>query len=338
MAIRFLKVPENEVPVVSGPSLFVDTDGTPKLKQEDGTVAELLPVTATKVVLGAGEPPVVADATAMFGKDYDGVAELAVRRGSGPVTRFTQGTALVGGASSYFAPGSQQTADISVIIPAAPVHTVIGTADIGGPGGLIEITTAAAHGMITGAIVDISGVLGTVAANNSWTITVTGPSTFTLDGSVFDAPWMAGGTQIVQENLFDPYVMTGLTLAPTPAVYCVYQFHLEVFVLNENYQSQTAPPDYDDMRGLAVSGDFALLFDAGGGTPDTRLLNGDPLVPLAIFAALEGVPVVPTQVFPFSVSVSAGGALSLTMGIGSNQKYWMYIRMTASPPITVPGP
>ena len=336
MAIRFLKTPEASVPAVSGPSLFVDTDGTPKLKLEDGDVAELLPVTATKVVLSTGEPVVVEDATALFGKDYDGVAELAVQRGSGPVTRITQGAGLVGGASSYFTPGAQQTADISVIIPAAPTHVVTGTADIGG---LIEITTSAPHGMSTGAPVDISGVLGTVAANGSWTITVTGASTFTLDGSVYDFAYGGGG--LVQEVLVvNPVLLTGITLA-LPAGWCAYQCHLEFILLNENYQSQTSPPDYNDMRGLGISGDFALLFDAGVGTPDTRHANAGPNALVAITVPLRGDPVEPPFVFPASsdlIVVSSGGDLTLNMWNSGPQKYWFAGRCTVSPPITVPGP
>jgi hypothetical protein len=47
----------------------------------------------------------------------------------------------------------------------------------------ISITTDTPHGLITGARVRVSGVQGNTAANGDFTVTVTGPNTFTLDGS-----------------------------------------------------------------------------------------------------------------------------------------------------------
>jgi hypothetical protein len=57
----------------------------------------------------------------------------------------------------------------------------------------IAIATAAAHGLQTGAQVEISLVEGDTAANGAWTITVTGPTGFTLDGSSGNGPWTSGG-------------------------------------------------------------------------------------------------------------------------------------------------
>jgi len=119
MTIRFLKTPEANVP--SGLSMFVDTDGTPKLKQPDGSVAQLLRITPDKVVLGTGDPVEVADATALFGKEYDGVVELAFREGSGPEVRVTQGAALVSGFDETY-PGTVKSADLTLSIPAGLIN------------------------------------------------------------------------------------------------------------------------------------------------------------------------------------------------------------------------
>lgn len=59
--------------------------------------------------------------------------------------------------------------------------------------GLIKIT-AVAHGLTTGNVVQIYGVLGTVEANGTWTITVVDPNSFTLDGSTFTNAYTGGGT------------------------------------------------------------------------------------------------------------------------------------------------
>jgi Neuraminidase-like domain len=57
----------------------------------------------------------------------------------------------------------------------------------------IAITTTAPHGLVSGEQVAISLVEGNTAANGTFTITVTGPSSFTLDGSSGNGVWTAGG-------------------------------------------------------------------------------------------------------------------------------------------------
>lgn len=66
-------------------------------------------------------------------------------------------------------------------------------------GGLIKVTCSSAHGLKTGDQVFISGVTGTVEANNTlanpaWTITYVSTTAFTLDGSTFTNAWASGGT------------------------------------------------------------------------------------------------------------------------------------------------
>jgi hypothetical protein len=58
----------------------------------------------------------------------------------------------------------------------------------------IVITTSAAHHLSTGDIVTISSVGGNTAANGTWTVTVTGGSTFSLDTSVGNGAYTSGGT------------------------------------------------------------------------------------------------------------------------------------------------
>lgn len=57
----------------------------------------------------------------------------------------------------------------------------------------IVITTATPHGFATGQYVFIAGVGGNTAANNFWQITVTGATTFALNGSVGNGAYTAGG-------------------------------------------------------------------------------------------------------------------------------------------------
>lgn len=57
----------------------------------------------------------------------------------------------------------------------------------------IAITTASAHGLATGNYVTISGVLGNTNANGTFVITVTGASTFTLNGASGSGTYTGGG-------------------------------------------------------------------------------------------------------------------------------------------------
>jgi hypothetical protein len=57
----------------------------------------------------------------------------------------------------------------------------------------IAITTSTAHGFLTGQLVNVSGVTGNTAANGTWFITVTGPTTFTLTGSAGNGAYTSGG-------------------------------------------------------------------------------------------------------------------------------------------------
>lgn len=57
----------------------------------------------------------------------------------------------------------------------------------------IQITTSAAHGLNTGDDVFISDVTGNTAANGFFTVTVTGSTTFTLNGSTGNGAYVSGG-------------------------------------------------------------------------------------------------------------------------------------------------
>ncbi len=73
---------------------------------------------------------------------------------------------------------------------AGPTLTITGASD----GTPIAVDTATPHGLQTGEQVSISGVLGNTAANGTFTVTVTGPASFTLDGSAGNGTWTSGGT------------------------------------------------------------------------------------------------------------------------------------------------
>jgi hypothetical protein len=57
----------------------------------------------------------------------------------------------------------------------------------------IAITTQNPHGLETGDIAAITGVTGNTAANGRFTVTVTGPNSYTLDNSQGNAAYVSGG-------------------------------------------------------------------------------------------------------------------------------------------------
>ena len=59
------------------------------------------------------------------------------------------------------------------------------------------VITSAAHGLTTGTLVTISGVLGNTAANGTFTVTVIDPNTFSLQGSTGNGAYTSGGTWTV---------------------------------------------------------------------------------------------------------------------------------------------
>jgi hypothetical protein len=66
--------------------------------------------------------------------------------------------------------------------------------------GLVRITTAAAHGLITGDLVNIGGVNGVPGANLRAAVTVVDTTRFDLQGSSFAGAWSGGGTVSVWNN------------------------------------------------------------------------------------------------------------------------------------------
>lgn len=60
-------------------------------------------------------------------------------------------------------------------------------------GGLISISTNGAHNYATGDQITIADVIGVDAASGTWTITVTSPTTYTLNGSTFSGSYISGG-------------------------------------------------------------------------------------------------------------------------------------------------
>lgn len=77
-----------------------------------------------------------------------------------------------------------------------PPSTLVGTAvtNAVNAGGLVKLTTSAAHGLVANDIVFVTGVLGTTEANGCWAVhSVPTTTTLTLEGSAFVNAYTSGG-------------------------------------------------------------------------------------------------------------------------------------------------
>jgi hypothetical protein len=96
--------------------------------------------------------------------------------------------AVAGGRVYTLTDPSNETASDGVV-------AVAGTGTITGATNASPISiTSNGHARITGDQVQITGVLGNTAANGTWTVTVTGTNTFTLNGSTGNGAYTSGGT------------------------------------------------------------------------------------------------------------------------------------------------
>ena len=105
--------------------------------------------------------------------------------------------------------------------------TITGAADNGS--GLIRITTSAAHGYSNGNFIAVRSVLGTVEANNDWSISGVTGTTFDLVGSTFTNAWTSGGTANKIIEVSSPYTEAQLEdVYYTPDSDLLYMVHPDV--------------------------------------------------------------------------------------------------------------
>jgi hypothetical protein len=70
--------------------------------------------------------------------------------------------------------------------PAVPIAALV-------PGAPTTVTTSVAHGLVSGQQINVFGVTTPAGVNGIWTITVTSPTTLSLNGSVIVGVWSGDG-------------------------------------------------------------------------------------------------------------------------------------------------
>ena len=115
-------------------------------------------------------------------------------RPSASVTDYLEGINPTALAAPYFFEhhtGTPTTINDRVVVVCPNSATVTAASDTSP----IRITTSAPHDIpdAVGSEVTVSGVAGNTAANGGWTVTVTGSTSFTLDGSTGNGTYTSGG-------------------------------------------------------------------------------------------------------------------------------------------------
>jgi len=96
--------------------------------------------------------------------------------------------------------GIEQEVIMALTTPAIPFSTSVYISDASNTSPIV-VTTTTLHMATTGNSVTISGVTGNTAANGTFVVTVITPNTFSLNSSIGNALYIAGGTVTVSTTI-----------------------------------------------------------------------------------------------------------------------------------------
>jgi hypothetical protein len=113
-----------------------------------------------------------------------------------------------------------------------PDITITGAAAVGGAGTAVRITSAA-HGLVTGDIAQISGLVGTVEGNGQWVVTKHDANSFDLNNSVFETAYGSGGTA-KHIGHASPAVLVDNTIFTSTPVSFMLQARVEALAAGSN--------------------------------------------------------------------------------------------------------
>jgi len=122
MAIKIRKqaAASVEIPPNTHTQFFVDTDGLPKLKDDQGNVTDAAQAGQVTLNEQGSDPVAVANKVKLYSKDVDGVAEFFARDDQGNVIQITSNGALnAGGGSGTFFDDSQSASLNQTVLTSA---------------------------------------------------------------------------------------------------------------------------------------------------------------------------------------------------------------------------
>jgi hypothetical protein len=140
-------------------------------------------------------------------------------------------------------------------------------------GGLVRVTTASPHGLVSGDVVYVTDVGGVAAANGKWTVGVVSPTQLDLAGSSFSGSYTSGGRVAVWPNRRSG---TGFRIDTCDAVElrgCFTYGHQTGFrIEGSSMATQLMTCGYDDRADIRDTSTVALSI--GGTSFRTKWVGG----------------------------------------------------------------
>lgn len=251
---------------------------------------------------------------------------------------FSAGTYRVTQPGATGSPGYTNTADLT-IPPTAQVGGAV-ISSILSAGGLIEVTTGV-HGLSDGDEVMIVGALGVpqlFVPYVVWAITVTSPSTFTLDGSAFAGAWTGTGSAY-EPQLADFIADTAGTASNVSAAGLVYVPVTSLIGVTVNNTGPWLGSDTESNEALAARCRLKLQSlspDGPSGAYEYFALSSQSLalnvgstkVASAITRALVTVDAVGTVTVTIANAAGAPGSSDVTVTDAVIQQYAVPVSVT----------
>jgi hypothetical protein len=216
--------------------------------------------------------------------DFTGAADMTMVTHAASPSQFAW-TPAAPGSPTVTVPFSRQETQTTVAMQGATAPTRVNfttsTLSAAGAGNLpvvvsgasasapITVTTAAAHGLASGAWVSIAGATGNTAANGTWAITVLDANNFVLTGSTGNGAYAGGGF------VFAPIVRTAVFTEGANAL--TGQLDRSITVTDREPPTGPAPPGAALRAGVVYY--YTAFQDAGAGLANvgsaSALVTGD---------------------------------------------------------------
>jgi hypothetical protein len=175
-------------------------------------------------------------------------------------THFSLNTSAPGGSNQSYDFGGQVRLAVTAATNATP----------------IVITTGTAHGLSTGAVVGIDGVLGNAAANGTWVVTVVDSTHFSLNTSVGSGAFTVGGGVSVFLPITSTAIQNGNQVLVTTPSAIGNGVSLAVAVDPDDLVNQSANLPARRCTNLADSDTFTGRY-TGTVQPNYAVISYDPV-------------------------------------------------------------
>jgi hypothetical protein len=240
---------------------------------------------------------------------------------------FNPGTFHVQNSTTFATYSNQTTFTLS---PSSTAGTAI--TSVTSSSGQYLVTTSSAHGLTTGAVVYITGTVGTggFSVNGFWAITVQSTTSFTLNGSTFVGSYTSGGTVYIPQALVFAADLVGVVgnasvgainafVTAAPGCACS---NLATFA-GANYESNNALASRCRAKLATLSPNGpqgAYVFYA---LTAYLILNGQmlppspPAVTSAAASYLAAVGALPTNPLPSAITLDGGPITRAVVGIAT---------------------